>query len=288
MPQKHGKQPAVLALILLLVFLCVIPAVSHAVQPSGTLPEPTCSYEVSPGTAVAKLRTIFDLTSDMKITVRKTDGGVRTDGSVETGDRAVITDSRGNMVDCIAIIVKGQPAPSSEVSSGPGESSSPVSSEAPTPVSSGNPSQNLPETSSASSEPTSSPSSGTDPVFADSVRVESLPALFGSEAACVSVFTPSGAKRESGFVCTGDIVVLGDKNGNAIRTVKVTVLGDLTRCGAVTENGCSLLYGYLTGLDSLPGDLLAAADMNRDGRVDTADLLKMKMKLRGAASSGGS
>jgi hypothetical protein len=55
----------------------------------------------------------------------------------------------------------------------------------------------------------------------------------------------------------------------------------------VTENGCSLLYGYLTGFNSLPDDLLAAADVNRDGRVDTTDLLKMKIKLRGTTSSGG-
>lgn len=277
MSKKHGKQSAIFALILLLAFLCVMPAVSHAAQSSGTLPDPTCSYEVSPGTTVAKLRNIFGLPSDMKIIVRKTDGSVRAGEPVETGDRAIIMDSHGKMLDCIAIVVKGQPAPSSE-----------ASSEVPAPVSSANSSQSPPETSSAPSEPSSPPSFGTDRVFADSVRVESLPALFSSEAACVSVFAPSGAKRESGFVCTGDIVVLGDKNGNALRTVKVTVLGDLTRCGAVTENGCSLLYGCLTGLNSLPDDLLAAADMNRDGRVDTTDLLKMKMKLRGAASSGGS
>ena len=263
MPKKHGKQPAVFVLIFLLIFLCVIPAVSHAAQSPHTLPNPTYSYEVPPGTNMAKLRDIFGLTSDLKMIVWKADGSVRTGGFVETGDRAVITDSRGEMLGCVAIVVKGQPAPSSGVSSGPGESSAP-------------------------SGPSSSPSLATDPVFVDSVRVESISALLGNEAAHVSVFQPSGAKRESGFVCTGDIVVLGDKNGNAFRTVKVTVLGDLTRCGAVTENGCSLLYGYLTGLNPLPGDLLTAADMNRDGRVDTTDLLKMKMKLRGTASSGGS
>ena len=273
-------------LISLLVFLCVIPAVSHAAQSSGTLPDPTCSYEVAPGTVVSDLRNIFELSSDMKLLVRKADGSIRASGPVETGDRAVVTDSSGELFDCIAITVKGRPAPSSAASSrdSPG-SSAPGSSNVPVPVSSGNSSQSSPEASSAQPVSSSSTASEIDPVFSDSVPVASLAAVFGDEAGRVSVFTPDGAKRESGLVCTGDVIVLQDGSGNTLRTVTATVLGDLTRCGTVTENGCSLLYGYLTGRDSLSADLLSAADMNRDGKVDTADLLKMKIKLRDTVPS---
>ena len=263
MRQKHSGKPAVFVLLFLLVFLCVIPVVSHAAQSSGTLPEPTGSDEVEPGTIVSELRSIFALSSDYGLTVLKADGSVRAGGPVETGDRAVITNPSGEMLDCVALTVRGEPAPSSgsASSSGPSEASS------------------VPPGPSSSSVPANGQT-----FFSDSTRVESLAAVFSGQASRVSVFKPDGAKRGSGLVCTGDVVVLQDQSGNAFRTVSVTVLGDLTRCGTVTPDGCSLLYRYLTDRDSFPADLLLAADMNRDGRVDTADLLKMKWKLRSEAA----
>lgn len=271
-------------LLALLVFLCVVPAVSHAASDPGPMPEPSDNYEVAPGTTVERVSVTFQQDSSWKVVIRKADGSVRSDGIVETGDRVIITDSGGGLLGCVAITVKGQPAPSSEAAS----SSLPVSS-APAPTSS-SASSAQPEPSSAASSqpptPSSSPVPHADPVFSESVSVGALAAVFGEKADRVSVFMPGGAKRENGLVCTGDTIVLQDEHGNTVRALTATVLGDLTRCGAVTETGRALLYGYLTGQNSLSGDLLAAADMNRDGRVDTADLLSMKIKLRGAASSG--
>lgn len=289
MSRKYFGKPAVFILLALLVFLCVIPAVSHAATNPGPMPEPTDSYETESGTTAERLCVLFRQDPSWTVVVRKADGSVRSSGFAETGDRVIITDSGGHLLDCIAVTVKGQPAPSSSQAA----SSAPVSSSNPAPVSSGTSSlqpepSSVPMSSAVSSQqpaPSSSSVPSADPVFSESVPVETLAAVFGEKANCISVFMPGGAKRESGLVCTGDIIVLQDEHGNTIRTLTATVLGDLTRCGTVTETGRTLLYGYLTGQDSLSGDLLAAADMNRDGRVDTSDLLSMKIKLRGAALS---
>jgi hypothetical protein len=275
MPQKHNTKLTIYLLLPLLLFLCTMPAVSRAVQSSGAVPDPTDSYEAEPGTTVARLRSIFRSSPDLKVIILKQDGSVRADGIAETGDRVVITDSSGYTVGCIAITVKGESSgetPPSSPSSVTSAASSETSSEA-----------SRPDSSEPSSiQPVSSSSSGgeTKPVFSDSIPVGSLPAAFGVDAAHIFAFLPDGTRRESGLVCTGDMLVLLDGKGNVSRTMTVTVLGDLTRCGTVTESGRSLLYGYLTNQTSLPDDLLAAADMNRDGKVDTVDLLKMKLKLR--------
>lgn len=267
-----------LFLVPLLVLICCLPASTRAAQPSAALPEPTDSCEVSPGTTQEGLCKNLALTPDFTVVVFTSDGSRRTSGALETGDRVVIRDAGGMMLGCILVTVQGQPAPSSEVSPGSssGVSAPASSSEAP------------PESSEPSSPPSSSPKAAENPVFTESADTADIPRLFASEAAHAAVFGPDGLRRESGLVCTGDRIILQDESGAVLRTLNVTVLGDLTRCGKPTEDGCSLLYEYLTGHASLPADVSAAADMNRDGRVDTADLLKMKvLLLQNPSISGG-
>ena len=214
---------------------------------------------------------------------------MRETDAVHTGDLAVIRSFSGKLLDCLAVVVDGEPAPPSSApvfkSSSPPETS--VSEEcAASPEASAPGESSAPPAPSygAASSPYAAVSGGA--VFQDSVPVASLAGIFGGEAASAAVFAPDGTERAVGIVCTGDAIVLRDGSGNALRTVSVTVLGDLTRCGGVTQGGCGLLCGYLAGRSTLPPDLLTAADMTRDGTVDTADLLEMKLRLRQGASSG--
>ena len=279
MRKNPNEKTILLFLLPLFVFLCCLPASTRAAQPSAALPEPTDSCEVAPGTAENALRAELGLTPDFSLAVFTADGNRRTSGALETGDRAVIRDSSGAIVGCILITVQGRPSPSSAVSPGSssGASVPDSSSKVPEPVS-----------SETSVPPSSSPKAAENPVFAESVDAADVPRLFASEAANAAVFSPDGLKRESGPVCTGDRIILQDENGTVLRTLNVTVLGDLMRCGKPTESGCTLLYEYLTGHSSLPADVSAAADMNRDGRVDTSDLLKMKvLLLQNPSGTGG-
>lgn len=256
MKANLSKKTILLFVIPLILSLVFLPAVCRAAPPSDAPPEPTDFCTVKPGTSTTGLRAILKLDSSFSITVYKADGSVRPSGLLETGDRAVIRDS-GSMLACIQIAIDEPPAPSSATSSG--------SSATPAPSS---------QTSS-----TSPSGDQKEAVFEKPVDAASAADLFKDCAARVTVFAPDGSERKSGPVCTDDSIVLQDKNGTVLRILPVTVLGDLTRCGKPTENGCSLLYEYLTGNASLPDDLSAAADVNRDGHIDTADLLKMKLTV---------
>lgn len=263
MKANFSRKAALFFVIPLLLFLGFLPAVCRAAQPSDALPEPTDSFTVDPGTRTSDLRQIFQLSASISITVYKADGSIRPSGFLETGDRVVIRDSE-RMLDCVQITVKGQPAPSPGTSSG-------------TPA----PSSSASGTSSASGDDTK------EAVFKEPVNTASVAGLFADCAASVTIFAPDGSVRKNGPVCTGDRIVLQDKSGTVLHVLPVTVLGDLTRCGKPTESGCTLLYGYLTENASLPDDLASAADINCDGRIDTADLLKMKLTVSGNPPASG-
>lgn len=306
MRQNSARKLFFSVFFFLLIFLCCLPAVSRAAQ-SGTLPEPTDTCVVSPDTTVAKLGEMLSISKPLKLTVYKADGSIRSSGRLATGDLAVIRDSSGKVLNCFLITVEGQSSPSSADSSAVSSnvssevSSTPADESSEPEVSSSQP-ESSEETSSAgeSSEPeapSSQPeSSGTPPsapepeiqqefVLEESIPVSSAVQLLSGKASRVTVIASDGSARKDGLICTGDQLVLQDENGNVFRTITVTVLGDLTRCGRPTERACSILYDYLTENTSLPADLLAAADVNRDRRIDTADLLRLKQKILENSSS---
>lgn len=95
----------------------------------------------------------------------------------------------------------------------------------------------------------------------------------------VCVYMPGGGLRESGAVCTGDIVVTFFPDGRVDSRVSAVIPGDLSQCGAPDPESVELLYGCLTGKTPLPDGPFAAADLDGDGSVDTADLLALKKTL---------
>ncbi|XOQ46348.1 MAG: hypothetical protein ACFWUD_04880 [Thermocaproicibacter melissae] len=285
MRQNSAKKLFFSVLFFLLIFLCCLPAVSRAVQ-SGSLPEVTDTFVVSADTTVAKLGKMLNISKPLKLTVYKADGSIRPSGPLATGDRAVIQNPSGDVIGCILITVEGQSSPSSAASSA-------VSSEVSSEVSSA-PASESSEPEAPSSQPESSETTSSAPqpeiqqefVLENSIPVSSAVQLLSGIASRVTVIAPDGSARKDGLICTGDQLVLQDENGNVFRTINVTVLGDLTRCGRPTESACSILYDYLIGNTSLPADLSAAANVNRDQRIDTADLLRLKQKILENSSSG--
>lgn len=295
--QKNHRKRIIILLFFILLFLCAVPAVSYAAQQQNALPAPSTTVTVPAGTTVASLGKILYIQSTgQTLTVFKADGTTRSSGPVGTGDLAVLTDAHGKITGCVKILVTGSESsgasqqPSQQPSSN-GCSSSPQSSSLPdSGISSGEPGSGSSQ-QQISSVPSSSSSSGIpqsgEYVFTKPVTVESLQKTLDAQndiyAARVIVTSVSGIRRESGYVCTGDSITVLDQNGQITSTVTADVLGDLTRCGMPTETGCSLLYSYLTNQSGLKSDLLSAADMNQDGRVDTADLLAMKKALNGGS-----
>lgn len=272
---KRSSRRIVLYLYLFLILLGSIPAVCYAAVDSG-------SSGVSSGAASGQSTMVFPADTTVEslkaellpqgkgeqLTVIKPDGTKRLSGPIETGDKIEVTDETGFILSSVtAVISDGTPsaASSSEsVSSGTSSANSSGASDT--------------SSSDASSEIPSFIQGGKYSVFTGPVTMDDLKGgLQGTQK--LKVVSASGAARKSGKICTGDAVSVLDSGGSTLCGTKAVVLGDLTRSGKITKRGCDLLYEWLAKKSTLKGDLLAAADVNQDGTVDTGDLLEMKKDL---------
>lgn len=191
----------------------------------------------------------------LRVAVFGTDGNPKVKGNIVTGDVIKTIDSNENILSTVYAIVMID-----------GSSSS------------------VPESYSSVPESSSSVPPGKEStVFAETVTMENLTKQMFLQAQydgfSIKVSTPGGKHRVSGCICTGDTICVLDEEGNTKSNTKVIVLGDLTRCGTVTGQGCGILYDYLVCNETLDDDVISAADINRDGTVNTSDLLKMKKAL---------
>ena len=97
------------------------------------------------------------------------------------------------------------------------------------------------------------------------------------------VYSSSGERRLEGSVCTGDTVMTVYPDASVQSCVTAVIPGDLTGCGAPTQEACELAYASLLEDASLSENQLAAGDLNRNGMIDTADLLALKKAVAGNA-----
>ena len=292
--EKREKSCLIVLMVLALLFLAAAPAVSHAMELSAA--ETADSVRVFPqGSTVKSLgRTLIPQNSGATLQVRAPDGTPRS-REVFTGDTARILDRSGGVVDTFTIVLEGDALPVSSA----GPSSQPESSSEPAPSSQPGSSSEPGSSSQGSSAPEPSESAGPLPVpdeggllvfFPSPVTVEGLadelyaPGQYRPEELRFSVRSAAGSARENGSVCTGDAIRVLDGGGKFLYQSTAVVAGDLTRCGRATPQACSLLYDYLARKADLREDQLDAADLDRDGRVGTGDLLRLK---KAAAASAG-
>lgn len=253
------------AFLPLLAVLLILPAVSYGaesglsagasgVKDSGGASSSPPSYSFPAGTTVESLtQQLAPQGQDAVLWVLKPDGNARSSGLIETGDRIEVLDQTGQVLSCVTALVEG----SEETSS------SSVSSSA-----------------SSSSLPSQD---GAETVFSPGTTVEFLQdelTADESDGARLKVKSHAGRIRGSGDICTGDTLSVLDADGNVLSTTKAIVPGDLTRCGLPTSGACDMLYAHLIRHSELTGDLLEAADLNRDGTVDTSDLLQLKKAVQ--------
>jgi|GEM_PF-2283927 hypothetical protein len=300
--RKRKKIQFLFFLLLTLLFLCLIPAVSYGngrtEAGTGNTARQTKFMSFPKGTTVKSLRLqLVPQGCGYTLLIREPDGTERTKGEIESGDVLTVLDRSGCPVSRFTVKIEGESSPDSSDSS-PSEPSSAFES---VPASSIFPSKPSNSSSSPKSGPTgsgasSSKSAGTSkaPIEADTYSIFSEPVTmdsiyrqleseYGENGFLLKVKTASGAIRNSGSICTGDVLNVYDRSGTLLCKTTAVVLGDLTRCGRCTERGRDLLYGYLIHKNSLKADALTAADLNQDGSVDTADLLQLKKELAGSS-----
>lgn len=96
--------------------------------------------------------------------------------------------------------------------------------------------------------------------------------------AAVRITAADGTPVASGSVGTGAVIEVL-VNGVVESRVTAVVPGDLTGNGTLTPRDSALIYEYCIGRQNLSGYYLDAADVNRDGKVDTSDMLQIKSKI---------
>lgn len=94
---------------------------------------------------------------------------------------------------------------------------------------------------------------------------------------------PNGVPLVSGYVMTGAVLLAKDESGTVTDALTVIVPGDLGGSGTVTQSSVNLFYRVLSGTAELEGASFEAADLDGDGQLTTADLLRLKKELKKSA-----
>lgn len=140
---------------------------------------------------------------------------------------------------------------------------------------------NTTSTSCNSNSGSNSGSSSTNPYKINGSYINGIP--LGTTGTTVSnntkgtVTDSNGKNKTSGKIATGDKV----KIGNA--TYNVIIYGDLNGDGAIDSADLLKLRQHLIGTSKLSGVYLKSASINKDSTVDSADLLKLRQHLIGTS-----
>ena len=110
---------------------------------------------------------------------------------------------------------------------------------------------------------------------------DELLAGLSSEGGALSIVSSIGAAKSEGVVSTGDFVRTAYGNGNSYFDIPVVLYGDTDGNGNIDEHDMDALRQHLMNTDMLTGVYLTAADLSRDGSVDSVDVLQLMKYLHG-------
>lgn len=298
---KIVKKRAFFYFLLALFFLAVIPSTAFYAQGAGAAGQSGSSgcteRDFGEGATVDSVtREIKAFNPEIIVRVTDRNGTPRTEGLLLEGDFVTLFDRDGNLLNRFVNVSSSGGSPS-------GPESLPSSDP---PLPSSNPPQGSSEPAQNSSEPaqqagsseggasapvTSSPASsevfppdGSFYEFDGPVTVEQMETRLVREGipdSSLTVQSKTGSVRESGPVCTGDLLTVKNPDGTLQNRVTAVIPGDLTRCGRPTEQGSRLLYDYLNDCGTFSADLRRAADLDGDGAITTSDLLELKKMISG-------
>lgn len=116
-----------------------------------------------------------------------------------------------------------------------------------------------------------------------SVSVSELVGLLGVQNGSARVLTAAG-REQTGNVGTGNLVEILNSSGNVQNRYSVIVYGDANGDGRITSADLLRIQRGILGMVDLSGVYRTAADANRDGRVTSADLLRIQRAILGMTS----
>ncbi len=105
-----------------------------------------------------------------------------------------------------------------------------------------------------------------------------------SAGGTLSVISSDGVPKMDGAVATGDFVRTVYDDGASYFDLPVVLYGDTDGDGSITQDDLNALRQHMMNASRLSGAYLTAADVNRDGTVDSLDALRLIKHIQGAQS----
>lgn len=90
--------------------------------------------------------------------------------------------------------------------------------------------------------------------------------------------SPDSKVMQRGRLKTGTTVEF-IKNGEIVNSFTCIVSGDVSGSGNINSNSIKKVFGYLLGKEELEEKYIKAGDINKDGILDTLDLLLLKNRM---------
>ncbi len=111
--------------------------------------------------------------------------------------------------------------------------------------------------------------------------VETLLASVSSGGGSLVVISATGAEKTDGAVKTGYFVRTVYDDNSTYSDLPVIILGDIDGSGKIAQGDLDTLRAHLMNTNRLTGVYLAAADTNRDGEVNSLDVLRLIKHIQG-------
>ncbi|MBP3390138.1 MAG: SH3 domain-containing protein [Clostridia bacterium] len=102
---------------------------------------------------------------------------------------------------------------------------------------------------------------------------------FNVKNGTAKVCTTNYQEKTSGVICTGDKVLVYDKNGAKFADYTIVVFGDTNSDGKISIVDLGRVQKHLLELSKLGGAQGISADVNRDGKVSILDLARVQKHL---------
>jgi hypothetical protein len=121
--------------------------------------------------------------------------------------------------------------------------------------------------------------------FIKGIKLGTMPdeliAGLSSDGGSLSIVSSTGTEKTEGIISTGDFVRTLYGDGNTYFDLPVVLYGDTDGDGKIDERDLDTLRQHLMDANVLAGVYLEAADISRDGVVDSMDVLQLMKSLQG-------